>query len=46
MALKIFRSVEKRLKLKVRKFWEVILNFVEVTGGKTGRGAFFASHLE
>ena len=36
--LKVYTSVAKRLKLKVRKFWGVIRTFVEVTGEKTGRG--------
>ena len=30
--LDILQQVEKELKLKVRKFWELILAFVEVTG--------------
>ena len=32
MALKLYDSVAKRLKLKVRKFLGLILTFVEVTG--------------
>ena len=35
--LKFYTSVEKGLKLKFRKFWSLILTFVEVEG-KTGRG--------
>ena len=34
MALKLYTSVEKRLKLKVRKFLGLIPTFVEVTGEK------------
>ena len=34
MGLKFYNSVTKRLKLKVRKFVELILTFGEVTGGK------------
>ena len=34
MALKFYISVEKELKLKVRKFWALIPTFVEVTGNK------------
>ena len=34
MALKFYASVTKVLKLKVRKFWGLILTFVEVTGEK------------
>ena len=30
--LDILQQVEKELKLKVRKFWELIPAFVEVTG--------------
>ena len=40
MNLKFYTSVEKGLKLKVRKFWGVIPTFVEVTGKKIGRGTF------
>ena len=40
MALTVHTSVRKELKLKVRKFWGLILTFVEVTGEKTGRGPF------
>ena len=32
--------MKKELKLKVRKFWEVIPTFVEVTGEKLGRWPF------
>ena len=42
MNLRFYISVAKGLKLKVRKFWGLILTFVEVTGEKLvgGRGAF------
>ena len=40
--LKFYTSVLKRLKLKVRKFWELTLTFVETTGKKTGREGLFA----
>ena len=40
MVLKFYTSVAKRLKLKVRKFWELTLTFVEVIGEKlVGGGA-------
>ena len=32
MTLTFYTSVAKRLKLKVRTFWELISTFVEVTG--------------
>ena len=38
--LKLYTSVAKGLKLKVRKFGSLIPTFVEVTGKKTGRGTF------
>ena len=41
MALKICTSVEKGLKLKVRKFQGIIPMFGEVTGEKLARGLFF-----
>ena len=40
MALKFFMSVAKWLKLKVRKIWELIFKFVEVTGEKLVGGLF------
>ena len=40
MNLKFYASVAKGLKLKVRKFWEVIPTFVEVTGEKLVGEAF------
>ena len=43
MVLKFYVSVAKGLKLKVRKFWELILTFVEVTGDKL-IGGLFAPH--
>ena len=36
-SLKFYTSVAKRSKLKVRKFWELIPTFVEVTGEKLGK---------
>ena len=36
--LKFYTSVAKGLKLKVRKFWGLILTFVEVTGEKLVAG--------
>ena len=41
--LKFYTSVTKGLKLNVKKFWELILTFVEVTGKKLVRGAFLGS---
>ena len=41
MNLKFYTSVAKGLKLKVRKFWELIPTFVEVTGGKLVGGPFW-----
>ena len=38
MNLKFWNSVVKRLKLKVRKFFGLILTFVEVTGSKLESG--------
>ena len=38
LALKFYTSVERRLKLIVRRFLGLIPTFVEVTGKKTGRG--------
>ena len=43
--LKFYTSVAKGLKLKVRKFWELIPTFVEVTGKKLVGGPF-APHPE
>ena len=40
VALKYYTSVEKGLKLKVKKFWGLIVTFVEVTVEKLGREAF------
>ena len=40
MALRFHNSVAKALKLKVRKFWGLILTFVEVTGKKWQGGLF------
>ena len=39
MDLKTYISVADRLKIKVRKFWEIIPIFVEVTGEKLIREA-------
>ena len=38
--LKFYTSVPKGLKLKVRKFWELIPTFVEITGEKMVGGLF------
>ena len=35
---KFYTGVAKRLKLKVRKFWGIILTFLEVAGEKLVRG--------
>ena len=43
--LKFYTSVAIGLKLKVRKFWELIPTFVEVTGKKLVGGPF-APHPE
>ena len=43
-SLKFYTSVAKGLKLKVRKFWELIPTFVEVKGDKLV-GVTFLSHL-
>ena len=40
ITLKLYTSVEKRLKLKVRKFWWINPTFVEVTGEKIVGEAF------
>ena len=40
MNLKFYTSVEKRLKLKVTKFWRLVPTFLEVTGEKLVGGAF------
>ena len=45
MTLKVYTSVVKLLKLKVKKVWGRIHTFVEVTGKKRG-GDLFASHPE
>ena len=41
--LKFYTSLWKGLKLKVRKFWGIILSFIEVTGEKLVGGAFLPS---
>ena len=53
MTLKFYTGVAKGSKLKVRKFWELIPTFIEVTGGKLegegvggGGGGLFTSHPE
>ena len=43
--LKFYASVAKRLKLKVRKFWELILTFAEVTEEKLVGGGFLPPSL-
>ena len=45
VALKYYTSVEKGLKLKVKKFLGLIVTFVEVTVEKLGREAFQHSIL-
>ena len=44
MALEFHASVEAGLKLKVKKFWGLILSFREVTVEKKGREELFAAH--
>ena len=46
MALKFYTSLRKGLKLRVRKFWEPIPTFVEVTGEKLVGGSFCPPHPE
>ena len=43
MTFEFYTSVEKGLKLKVRKFWGLSSTFVEVTGEKLG-GVAFLTH--
>ena len=43
MALKFYASVTKGLKLRGRKFWELIPTFVVVTGEKLVGGIFGSS---
>ena len=45
MALEFYAIVTKGLKLKIRKFWGLILTFVEVAGEKLV-GGLFAQHPE
>ena len=46
MNLKFYDSVEKGLKLKVRKFQGLVPTFVEMTGGKlVGAGGLFCLSL-
>ena len=45
MALKFYTSVAKGLKLKIRKLWELIPTFVEVTGKKL-EGVAFSPPIE
>ena len=42
---KFYTSVEKGFKLKVRKFWGLKLEFVDVTGEKLAEGGLFAKFL-
>ena len=42
--LKFYYSLSKGLKLKVRKFWDLIPTFVEVTGEKLVGGALLTTH--
>ena len=44
--LKFYTSMAEELKLKFRKFWELILTFVEVTGEKLVGGDFLPPHPE
>ena len=44
--VKIYTNVPKGLKLKVRKSWELIPTFVEVTGEKLEGGLFAPPHPE
>ena len=48
MPMNICTSVEKGLKLKIRKIWELIPTFVEAAGEKLigGGGVFLAPHPE
>ena len=41
MSLKFYTSVARGLKLTVRKFYELIPTFAEVTEEKTGRESLF-----
>ena len=45
MVLKFYTSVERRLKLKVKKFLGLIPTFVEVTEKNLVRGAFLTPHI-
>ena len=42
---KFYTSLSKGLKLKVRKFWGLVLTFVEVTGEKLVDGTFWTPIL-
>ena len=42
--LKFYTGLSKGLTLKVRKFWGLILTFVDVTGGKLVGGLFATPH--
>ena len=42
MSLKVYTSVARGLKLKIRKFWDQIPTFVEVTEEKLVGAGFFA----
>ena len=46
MVLKFYTSMAKGLKLEVRKFWELIPMFVEVTGEKLEGGPFCLSAIQ
>ena len=43
ISLKFYSNVAKELKLKVRKFWELIPTFIEVTGEKLVGGEAFCT---
>ena len=42
IALKFYKNVEEVLKLKVRKFWWLILSFLEVTGNNLARRGVYS----
>ena len=46
MNLKFYTSLSKGLKLKLKKFWGLILTFVKVTGENLVGGAFLPPHPE
>ena len=46
MNLKFYTSLSKGLKLKLKKFWGLILTFVKVKGENLVGGAFLPPHPE